>query len=318
MDSPLAAAILGASAVASFAAGLWLPSLEAERRVKRRLASFVEAPIGGFAAHAATVRRQITREARASGRDWFLIRQLERFLTRVDSDVDPLQLTLSSLAVGALFAALTFALTREPLLELAAVAVGGSAPFLWLRWLHQRTIATFQRQLPETVALLAGSVRSGHSLLQALELVASEAPEPTKSAFQLAVWEIGLGAAQEDALERLAARYPSDDLQLIVTSVNVQHQIGGSLARVLDSISETIRERMRIEGDIRALTAPQRASAYILSGLPVFITIGLALVGGDYIAALFQPGPLRIALLVAMALVSLGFLVMRSMAKIDV
>ena len=318
MESPLVVALLGAATVATFAAGLWLPSVEAERRVKRRLNSFVEAPLGGYASHAPTVRRHITREARASGRSWFLIRLLERFLAEADSDVAPLQLALSSAAIGALLAGLVFVATREPLSALPAAAIGAVGPFGWLRWLRQRTIGMFQRQLPETIGYLTSSVRSGQSLLQALELVANEAPEPTKSAFQLVVWEIGLGASQEDALERLAMRYPSDDLQLIVTSVNVQHQIGGSLARVLDSISETIRERMRIEGDIRALTAPQRASAYILSGLPIVITVGLAIVGGDYISALFQPGPLRIALLIAIGLVTLGFLVMRSMAKIDV
>ena len=153
---------------------------------------------------------------------------------------------------------------------------------------------------------------------QALEHVAADAPEPTKGAFLLVGREIALGASQEDALERLAARYPSDDLKLIVAAINVQHQIGGSLAKVLDSISETIRERIRIEGDIKALTAPQRVSAYVLCGLPVFVTLGLLLIGPDYVGPLFQPGPLRYALASAISLVILGFLVMRAMTKIDV
>ncbi len=148
--------------------------------------------------------------------------------------------------------------------------------------------------------------------------MANDAVDPTRSALLLVGREIGLGASQEDALERLAARYPSDDLQLVVASINVQHQIGGSLAKVLDSISETIRERLRIEGDIKALTAPQRMSAYVLCGLPIFVTLGLLLIGPDYIGVLFEPGPLRYALLAGIALVVLGFIVMRALTKIDV
>ena len=173
-------------------------------------------------------------------------------------------------------------------------------------------------QLLDTISLLAGSVRAGHSLLQALEHVTSEAPEPTRSAIALVVREIGLGASQKDALERLADRLPSEDLELIVSAVNVHHQIGGSLAKVLDAISETIQERVRVAGDIKGLTAQQRYSAYVLSLLPVVAAAGLFLFSPDYVGVLLAPGALRLALIAAGAMVVVGFLVMSRLARVDV
>jgi tight adherence protein B len=196
--------------------------------------------------------------------------------------------------------------------------VCATAPLWWLRWERGRVERRFGRQLLDTLAILGSSVRAGHSLLQALEHVVSEAPEPTRSAIALVVREIGLGASQEDALERLADRLPSNDLELIVSAVNVQHQIGGSLAKVIDAIADTIRERDRIEGDIRSLTSQQRYSAYILTLLPIAAAGGLFLTSPDYLAPLFAEGPLRMALFASSAMIAAGFLIMKRLANIDV
>src|SRR5438093_444421 len=157
MDAPLLAALLGAAAVASFAAGLWLPALEGERRVRRRLGSFVEAPIGGFAASTPTVRRHMTRQGRASAHGPFPLHLLERFIADADSDVAPSQLALTSLVIGVLLAAAAFVVTRELLVLVAAAAAGAALPFWWLRMLRGRTVTTFKKQLPETIGLLASS-----------------------------------------------------------------------------------------------------------------------------------------------------------------
>ena len=244
--------------------------------------------------------------------------ELELTERRIGSGSAPGELLGATAIVGLLGFGAGLFLLREVLLATPTGLIGAFIPLWWIRRGHGRKLSRFKSQLPDTVGLLASSVRSGHSLPQALEHVAADAPEPTKEAFLLVGREIALGASQEDALERLSERYPSDDLKLIVAAINVQHQIGGSLAKILDSISETIRERIRIEGDIKALTAPQRVSAYVLCGLPVFVTLGLLLIGPDYVGPLFQPGPLRYALFSAISLVILGFLVMRAMTKIDV
>jgi len=147
--------------------------------------------------------------------------------------------------------------------------------------------------------------------------VAKESLEPTRAAFEMVVREIGLGASQDEAIERLGERFKSDDMSLIVASINVHQQIGGSLAHILDDISGTLRERVRIEGDIRALTAQQRYSAYVLALLPVAVAGALFLISRDYIQLLFE-GSLRYAALAAGILIVAGFFTMRKMASIDV
>jgi len=317
LPQAIVVSVLGAAAVVCFVLGLWLPLVDAERRIARRLRGFVQAPIAAGDAHLVLARprgQPIHPVPRGSSP----LRFLERILVEAESSVSAGQLLAAMLIVGLIALAAGMFVLREPILGMPIGLIGAFLPMWWIRRGHKRKLSRFKSQLPDTVGLLASSVRSGHSLPQALEHVAGDAAEPTKGALLLVGREIAVGASQEDALERLAARYPSDDLKLIVAAINVQHQIGGSLAKILDSISETIRERIRIEGDIKALTAPQRVSAYVLCGLPVFVTLGLLLIGPDYIGPLFQPGPLRYALFSAIALVILGFLVMRAMTKIDV
>ena len=315
---PLVIGALGAAAIVSILLAFWLPLVEAERSLARRLRSFVQAPFGQVEMPPGVPARTDTRDLRAGTRPSPFIRFLDHILAEAESSLTPGAFLFLSALAGAVGFTLALLLLRELFLAVAAGMLASLGPLSWLRRRRAATLGRFKKQLPETIGLLASSVRSGHSLPQALEHVAADAPEPTKSAFQLVGREIGLGASQEDALERLAARFPSDDLQLVVAAINVQHQIGGSLAKVLDSISDTIRERIRIEGDIKALTAPQRMSAYVLSGLPIFVTVGLLLIGPDYIGVLFQPGALRYALFAAITLVLLGFLTMRAMTKIDV
>ena len=318
LPQPVIVGVLGTTAVVCFVLGLWLPMAQGERSIARRLRGFVEAPIGALEAELKIGRRRSTRDGRTSVQRSAVVRFLERRLAEAESDLSPAELLLACAVVAALLFTVSYLLLKEPLLALPAGVAGGALPLKWLGWRRGRKVGRFTRQLPDAIGLLASSVRSGHSLPQALEHVATDAADPARSAFLLVGREIGLGASQEDALERLAARYPSDDLQLVVESINVQHEIGGSLAKVLDSIAETIRERLRIEGDIKALTAPQRMSAYVLCGLPIFVTLGLLLIGPDYVGVLFEPGPLRYALFAGMALVFLGFIAMRALTKIDV
>ena len=319
MSSSLLAAVLGGATMATFALGLWVPAYLRHRTVRRRLAGFVnQGTAGGFAVDLGGRRRSRASRRTVDERSRLVVRSIQQMIVRAQADVS-LGEVVGAMAVLTLLGFTLASIWTGSLLLGAPVAVAGAAlPLLYLRWRRRQVERKFVSQLLDTVGLLASSVRSGHSLLQALEHVTTEAPEPTRSAIALVVREVGLGASQEDALERLADRLPTDDLELIVSALNVHHQIGGSLAKVLDSISETIRERVRIEGDIRGLTAQQRYSAYILSLLPVAAAAALLVFSPDYVAPLVQPGPLRLLLIVASGMVVLGFLVMRKMAKIDV
>jgi tight adherence protein B len=225
---------------------------------------------------------------------------------------------MASAILGAVAFVITSAAAGTALVGLAGGLAGACLPFVWLELMHKRSSRRFEAQLLDTILLLGSSVKGGHSLLQALEQVASQAPEPTRSAFALAVREIGLGASQEDALERLADRFPSEDFELIVSAINSHQQIGGSLAKMLDALAQTIRGRQHITGDIKSFTAQQRYSAYVLAGLPVAALFALMTFSPDYVAPMFEDPSLRTALIVAGAMVVAGFALMRRLATIDV
>lgn len=313
-------AMLGAATTASFALGLWYPAYLRRRWVKRRLAGFEHAGTPRGLAVDLGGRRQsgAARRTGTAERVPIFLRYLQRLIARARADVTVREIVAAMAILGVLGFAAAAGLMGTLVAGPVGAPLAASLPIVWLRWRYPRLVAKFSGQLSDTIALLAGSVRAGHSLLQALEHVAAEAPEPTKSAFAVVVREIGFGASQDDALERLADRYPSEDLELIVAATNVHQQVGGSLAKILDVIADTIRERVRVAADISALTAQQRISAYVLSALPLFVMIALYLISPDYMGTLFEPGPLRLVVIGAAVMIVLGFLSMRRIASIDV
>ena len=307
-------AILGAAAVVAFALALWLPAFERDRLMRRRLADV--SATGDLAVDLGGQRRSLGVQlpaVRSSGAfGW-----LRDAIAQADAKVTPGDVLIAAALTTLSLGGMAWFVSSEIVIGLMAAIVGAMAPFVWLGWERGRRRARFVKQLPDTVSLLASMVRGGNTFLQALEHVGQESEEPTRSAMSLVVREIGLGASQEEALERLAQRFPSEDLDLIVASINVQHQISGSLAQSLDEMAETLRERQRIEGDIKALTAQQRYSAYILALLPIAVTGALFLVSRDYVSLLFT-GFLRFAALLAGLMVLGGFLIMRKIATVDV
>lgn len=319
MATPALVAVLGTAAMLTLAFGLWLPAYLRYRELQRRLRGFVHAGAdGGLALDLGGRRRARASRRVGADRTPFLLRYLARRIARSQADVSVGEV-LGAMAVLSALAFVLGAVWWQSVVAGAGLALLAAAlPVLWLEREHRRMRKRSSAQLPDAVALLSGSVRSGHSLLQAIEHVASDAPEPTRSNFAVVVREIGLGAAQDDALERLAERMSSEDVDLIVSAINVHSQIGGSLAEILDAIGTTIRERALAEGDIRAITAQQRYSAYVLALLPVVTIIGLSLISPDYVAVFFEEGPLRAAAAVAGGMVVVGFFAMRSLASIDV
>ena len=156
---------------------------------------------------------------------------------------------------------------------------------------QRKRLAEFSRQLPDTITLLANSLRAGSSFLQGVELVTREARPPISEEFERVVREMSLGIALQPALNNLVRRVASEDLELLVTAINIQSQVGGNLATVLDSIAFTIRERVRIIGEIKTLTAMQRYSGYVITLLPVGLGAILFLISPSYITVMFQSPP---------------------------
>ncbi|HEY7624893.1 MAG TPA: type II secretion system F family protein [Candidatus Limnocylindria bacterium] len=318
MVPPIIPALLGAAAIATFALGLWLPAYIRHRTLRQRLAGFVYAgTAAGFAIDVAGRRRRaIARRVRTRRQP--LARLLASKIAQAQADVSPGEVLGAMGLLGVLAFVVVSGWVNSIIVGFFAGILASFTPIAWLELMHRRATGRFNGQLLDTILLLASSVRGGHSLLQALEQVASQAPEPTRSAFALCVREIGLGASQEDALERLAERFPSEDLELIVSVVNAHQQIGGSLAKMLDAIAQTVRERQHIAGDIRSFTSQQRYSAYVLSALPIAALLALLTFSPDYISVMFDDPTLRTALIAAGGMVVGGFFIMRRLASIDV
>jgi len=170
------------------------------------------------------------------------------------------------------------------------VVVGFFVPTIYVRQAKGRRLRAFNNQLGDTITLLANSLRSGYSLLQSMEMVSRESPPPVSEEFRRVVQEVGLGLSTQDALSNLFRRVPSDDLDLMITAINIQHEVGGNLAQILDTIGHTIRERVRIKGEIRVLVAQQRISGYVVAALPIFLAVVLAFITPTFMAPLFTIG----------------------------
>jgi tight adherence protein B len=153
---------------------------------------------------------------------------------------------------------------------------------------QRKRLNLFSDQLGDAINLLANGMRSGYSLLQALDAVASEMPPPIAEEFQRVVREIGLGVSNQRAMNNMLRRMPSDDLDLMITAINVQHEVGGNLAEILETISHTIRERVRIKGEIRVLTSQQMISGYVISFLPIGLGLVLFALNPEYMSRMFQ------------------------------
>jgi tight adherence protein B len=194
----------------------------------------------------------------------------------------------------------------------------GVLPFVWLTRSRNQRQKKMSEQLADVLAILASSLRAGHSFLQALDQVANEIKDPSASEFHRVVSEIRLGRSVDDAMVEMADRVGSEDLRWAVMAVNIQRQVGGNLAEVLDIVANTVRERAYVQRQVRVLSAEGRISIGILSALPFGIFAYLAIVNPDYASLLFTTMMGRILLVVGGSLMAAGIFVMTRIVKIDV
>jgi tight adherence protein B len=207
---------------------------------------------------------------------------------------------------------------------IASAIIGGVIGFFLPRFYVKRKQAArlikFNDQLSDMLNLMVNGLRAGYSTMQALEAVSRELPPPISDEFRRVVQEMQIGIPMETALENLLRRIPSDDLDFVVTAINVQREVGGNLSEILDTISFTIRERVRIKGEIRVMTANVRTSGIVLSLIPVFLSLALWFVSPEYIGSFFARGPVCgwSAVGVIVGMIAAGYFVMMKIADIEV
>jgi tight adherence protein B len=194
----------------------------------------------------------------------------------------------------------------NPLVLIAAGFTGFVLPRLYIARRQAQRLRAFNQALADTITLVANALRSGSSFLQSIELVVRETQPPVSTEFSRVVREVSLGRPLEQALQNLVRRVGSDDLELMTVATTIQYQVGGNLAEILDTISFTIRERVRIKGEIRTLTAQQRLSGYVVGFLPIALVGVLSVLAPRFMSPMFERPPEVLGLPFGVILLSVG------------
>ena len=207
---------------------------------------------------------------------------------------------------------------RSPLLGLALAAVTAVAPTLVVRHRMKVRLEGLHEQLPDVLMILASSMRAGHSFLQALDTVAKEIGTPSDSEFARVVSEIRLGRPANEALTAMGERVGTEEFRWAMLAVNVQSEVGGNLAEILDTLADTVREREAIRRQVKVLSAEGRLSMKIMAALPPLVALAVAIINPDYMRALWTTRVGWILIGSGIVLMTIGTLVARRMVKIDV
>lgn len=219
-------------------------------------------------------------------------------------------LILGSLVLGTL-------ISQTIVAGLALSVLAAFGPRIWLKRKKDKRMGEFQQQLPDVLALIVGSLSAGYGLVQAMKLVAQEMPSPSKDEYTRVVNETSLGYSLHEALAHLVDRMESEDLLMVVTAINIQNEVGGNLGSILDSIAGTIRDRVKLQGEIRTMTGMQRGTGYMLAGMPFAVGVLLLLVNPSYMMPLFT-FPWFFIPIGAVVSMGIGLVLMNKLTQMDV
>ncbi|MBA2280194.1 MAG: type II secretion system F family protein [Actinomycetota bacterium] len=268
-------------------------------------------------AASAVLRRAVEVTANVANRRG-LLGSLERRLRTADVPVRPAELMLAHVTATVVLPIAVFVLLGSALMALVAFVLAGAGPPLALRIIVAKRQKKFGMQLPDALTTLAGSLRAGRSIGQALDGVSKEMPDPMGRELRKVVAEIRLGRGLHETLTDAAERVASDDFRWAALAMQIQAEVGGNLAELLDRVAFTIRERTHMRGEVKALTAEGRASAMMLLVLVPGLGGAMAVMNPSYMAPMFSTSAGRIMLGVCALMIGGGYLWMSRMVKIDV
>jgi tight adherence protein B len=209
---------------------------------------------------------------------------------------------------------------HHPVSAIIGAGIGAFAPRMYVNSQKRKRLQRFNDQLPDMLNLMVNGLRAGYSTMQALEAISKELPPPINDEFRRVVQEMQIGIPMETALDNLLRRIPSEDLDFVVTAINVQREVGGNLSEILDNISFTVRERIRIKGEVRVLTAQVRTSGTVLSLIPFGLTLILWFLNPDYLLSITAGGTYCTAIIICVVLGLIGssYFIMMKIADIEV
>lgn len=248
-----------------------------------------------------------------------------KYVEGAEETLDGMFITIPSrhilyLSLGGLFfgGGLLYFITGSVFLSAVAAVFFLLLPRYAIKWLIQRRNRRFIEQMPDALYSMSNSLRSGYSVPQAIDLIGREMDDPIRQEFKLVGQEMQLGKPLEEAMEHLQQRMPSQEMELIAASMVIARSVGGNLSEVLENIANTIRERLRVEGRIRSLTAQGKLQGIVMCAMPFFLAFMYYLVAPSFIRPVFTTFAGFVLLGIIIVLEMLGIIVMRRVIKVDI
>lgn len=320
--SRLLIAALVAVAAAALVGSVAVVFGRSQARVERRIAGYEALDVATTPAPPRAVRtpgavvQQAVDLTGAFAEKAGVLGRVERLLQQADLPLRAAEILFYVPSVAVIVALVTM-LFASPLVALVVLFVVGGLPLGVVQWRAEQRVREFERQLPDTLNLLAGALRAGFSFLQGLEAVAQETTDPMRRELQLVLTEARLGRPLEESLDAVALRMRSRDLQWAVMAIRIQREVGGNLAALLDTVADTMTKRERLRREIRALTAEGRLSGFVLSIFPPAFAVLLYAVQPDYIRTLFEDSVGTASLIAAGVLSVFGWVWLRKIVDIE-
>jgi tight adherence protein B len=300
-------------------AGILVVSTTSGSYLKRRLAPHIQA--GRHASKKRSGRERLemlngvfkaTEEAFGHRRQW---RNLQLLLDRADLPLQTVEFAWLLVACSFVLAILAAITGRSTLVILAMFLLGAFVPYFVVWFKARRRMRAFEDQLPDLLITMAASLKAGHSFKQGLQSVVDEGQEPAAKELRRVLTDTQLGRPMEEALQETADRIGSKNFSFVITAVNIQRQVGGSLAGLFDMVADTVRDRQQFARKIRSLTAMGRASAYVLIGLPFFIAFSITLLNPSYMDPLYHSHAGHVLIALGLTMMAFGSLVLKKIVS---
>lgn len=243
--------------------------------------------------------------------------RLELSLKRAGLKVRPYEYLIGKILLIAILGILGL-LTGDLLLAILLVGISLVLPGVYLKSKATSRVRAFENQLIDGVDLIANALRSGYSFLQASEVVVKELSGPIAEEFEQLIMETRVGMSLEDALQGMGQRVPSKDLDLLITVVLIQKQVGGNLAEILEKLGNTLRERVNLKGQVRTITGQSRLSGWVIGLLPVTLLLVMYVLNPEYLIPFLQQELGMVLLGVALFMEIMGLFMIKKMIQIDI
>lgn len=251
-------------------------------------------------------------------KNWGWAQRLDNLLVQGDLSIRLGSFILLTLVLVLLGLIVPLYLGHNILIALPIAVFLGIIPLLYARYKKIRRIFQFEQQFPDALDMLTSALRAGLAFTGAVQVVADESPDPVAKEFRILFEENRLGLDMKDALKKMAGRVDSAELRLFVTAVILQRETGGNLSEILEGTAAVIRDRFRILGDVRSMTAQARLSGFILAVLPIAMAVFIIIVAPDYLKGLVADPIGKNLIIMAIVLQVVGFLIMRRIVNIRV